>query len=94
MGSWHSLGAGEEDTLRLGPQSCKAWLGGSTYRDSGSKDLGASGPPKRPGTGKQNLGLGGSEGRRALSPREQSWGHSIPGSLMRKGTGCRAAGGI
>lgn len=34
MGSWCSLGAGEEDTLSLGPQSCKAWLEVWTSRDS------------------------------------------------------------
>lgn len=42
MGSWRSLGAGEGDTLSLGPQSCKAWLGGWTSRDS--REQGISGP--------------------------------------------------
>lgn len=69
MGSWHSLGAGERDTLRTGPQSCKTWFGGWTSKElEGARNLRASG---------LHLGLQ-DWGERVLGPREQGLGHCIP----------------
>lgn len=62
MGSWHSLGAGERDTLRMVPQSSETWFGGWTSKGlEGARNLRASG---------LHLGLQ-ERGERVLGPREQ-----------------------
>lgn len=91
MGSWHSLGAGEGDALRPVPNVAKLGWEARLIGTRGTRITGLLGPQEvRHWQAKS--GSGGREGETSTESQGTELGHSVPGSLMREGTGCRAAG--